>query len=50
VEKERLDYGTKDSIQFIVGFKTFDDVLEEWLDFCRGELVGGRYGCGEEWT
>jgi hypothetical protein len=48
VEKESTDDGAKDTIEFIVGFEALYDVLEERLDFCRGELVRGGCGCREE--
>jgi hypothetical protein len=49
MEKEGPNDGSKNAIDLIVGFEALDDVLEERLDFCRGELVGGGGGCGEEW-
>lgn len=49
MEKERADYWAKDTIELVIWFETLDDILQEWLDFCRGELIGGGYGCGKEW-
>ena len=48
MEKKSADYGAKDTIELIVWFETLDDVLQEWFDFRRGELVRGGYWCGKE--
>lgn len=39
MKEEGTDDGTEDTIELVVGFEAFDNVLEERLDFCWRELV-----------